>query len=208
MYALAICGSPHKHGNTAILLETALGSLKDKGWETEIYSLAGKNLHGCIACGQCLKKKDMRCAIKTDALNEEILPRMFRADAILIGSPTYFAGINTDAKAAIDRGGFVALANGGAFAGKIGAAVVAARRGGPVQVFDTINHFFLVSQMIVPGSLYWNFAYGTLPGEVESDSEGLANMRDLGNKIAWLGTALAGTMQDFPKVNPTPEDVG
>lgn len=149
----------------------------------------------------------MRCAIRTDCLNDEILPRMFRADAILVGSPTYFAGINADTKAVIDRGGFVALANGGVLAGKIGAAAVAARRGGPVHVFDTINHFFLVSQMIVPGSLYWNFAYGTLPGEAASDKEGMANMRDLGHKIAWLGETLAAAMQSFPKADPTIEDV-
>lgn len=207
MYALAICGSPHRQGNTELLLNTALEPLKESGWETEIFSLAGKRLHGCLACGQCLKRRDMRCAVKTDCLNEEILPRMFRADAILVGSPTYFAGITADAKAAIDRGGFVALANGGVLAGKIGAAVVAARRGGPVLVFDTINHFFLVSQMIVPGSLYWNFGYGTLPGEVASDAEALANMRDLGRKIAWLGKALAPAMREFPRENPAPKDV-
>lgn len=207
MYALAICGSPHKHGNTDLLLKTALEPLTDAGWETEVFSLAGKNIHDCVACGQCMKKRDMRCAINTDCLNDEILPRMFRADAILVGSPTYVAGITASAKAVIDRGGFVSLANGGALAGKIGAAVVAARRGGQVHVFDTINHFFLVSQMIVPGSLYWNFGIGTLPGEVENDAEALANMRDLGRKIAWLGKALAPAMAGFPKVNPVLESV-
>lgn len=207
MYALAICGSPHKHGNTNILLETVLAPLKEKGWETEVYSLAGKNLHGCLGCGQCLKRHDKRCIINKDALNDEILPRMYRADAIIIGSPTYFAGINADTKAVMDRGGFVCQSNGALLAGKIGAGVVAARRGGPVHVLDTINHFFLVSQMIVPGSLYWNFAYGTLPGEVKNDAEGMANMRDLGNKIAWLEAAMTRSMADFPRVTPTIEDV-
>ena len=207
MYALAICGSPHKYGNTAILLGAALEALIRQGWETEICSLAGKQIRGCMACGQCIKRRDGQCAIKTDCLNEEIFPRLFRADAILIGSPTYFAGITSEMKAVIDRAGFVALANGGLLAGKIGAAVVAARRGGPVHVFDTINHFFLTSQMIVPGSLYWNFGIGTVPGEVEKDAEGMANMRDLGAKIAWLGAALAPAMAQFPRVAPTLEDV-
>lgn len=76
-----------------------------------------------------------------------------------------------------------------------------------MAVFDTINHFFLTSQMIVPGSLYWNFGIGTVPGEVEKDAEGLTNMRDLGRKIAWLGDALAPAMARFPKVAPTLEDV-
>ena len=207
MYALAICGSPHKHGNTALLLGAALEPLIQQGWETELYTLAGRQIPGCIACGQCIKRRDRQCAIKTDCLNEEILPRLFRADAILIGSPTYFAGITSEMKAVIDRGGFVALANGGLLAGKIGAAVVAARRGGPVPVFDTINHFFLTSQMVVPGSLYWNFGFGTLAGEVEKDAEGMANMRDLGAKIAWLGEALAPAMAGFPKVSPVLEAV-
>ena len=207
MYALAICGSPHRHGNTAILLNTVLEPLAGAGWETEVCSLAGKQIHGCVACGQCIKRQDRQCAIKTDGLNEELLPRLFRADAIIIGSPTYFAGITANTKAVMGRGGFVALANGGLLAGKIGAAVVAARRGGPVMVFDTINHFFLTSQMIVPGSLYWNFGLGTVPGEVEKDAEGIANMRDLGRKIAWLGAALAPAMAQFPRVSPTLEDV-
>ena len=105
MYALAICGSPHKRGNTALLLGAALEPLIQQGWETEIFPLAGKHIRGCNACGQCIKKRDRQCAIKTDCLNEEILPRLFRADAILIGSPTYFAGITLEMKAVIDRAG-------------------------------------------------------------------------------------------------------
>lgn len=122
MYALAICGSPHRHGNTAILLNAVLEPLAEAGWETEVCSLAGRQVHGCVACGQCIKKQDRQCVIKTDCLNEEVLPRLFRADAIIVGSPTYFAGITPNAKAVMDRGGFVALANGGLLAGKIGAA--------------------------------------------------------------------------------------
>lgn len=199
MYALAICGSPHKHGNTALLLETVLEPLIRQGWETEIFPLAGKQIRGCIACGQCIKRRDWQCAIKTDCLNEEILPRLFRADAIIIGSPTYFAGITSEMKAVIDRGGFVALANGGLLAGKIGAAVIAARRGGPVHVFDPINHFFLMSQMVVPGSLYWNFGFGTVAGEVERDAEGMANMRDLGPRSRGSGKRLRPPWLAFPK---------
>ena len=207
MYALAICGSPHKKGNTHALLQEALGPLQERGWETEIFHLAGRQMRGCVACGQCMKKRDRQCAIKTDCLNEEILPRLFRAHAVLFGSPTYFADITSNAKAVLERAGFVALANGGLLAGKIGAAVVAARRGGPVHVFDSINHFFLASQMVVPGSLYWNFGIGTVAGDVENDAEGMANMRDLGHKMAWLGEALAPAMASFPRAVPQLEDV-
>ena len=108
------------------------------------------------------------------------------ADAILLGSPTYFADMTADMKAFIDRVGFVARANGNLFARKIGAAVVAQRRGGAVNVQDSINHLFLMSRMIVPGSTYWNFGVGRDPGEVANDQEAMDNMRDLGETIVWL----------------------
>ena len=108
----------------------------------------------------------------------------------------------TEMKALIDRAGFVALANGGAFSGKIGAAVVAVRRGGATHVFDTINHMFLTSSMIVPGSIYWNMGVGCDKKEVEGDEEGLRNMHHLGQTIAWLGTAITSVSgsSPFPKL--------
>jgi len=127
------------------------------------------------------------------------LEKMYAADAIILGSPTYFAGITPELKALIDRAGFVALANGGALSGKIGAAVVAVRRGGATHVFDTINHMFLISSMIVPGSLYWNLGVGCLKGEVQGDEEGMQNMTHLGQVIAWLGKAIASETALFPK---------
>ena len=134
---------------------------------------------------------------------------MCAADAIILGSPTYFAGITPELKALIDRAGFVALANGGAFSGKIGAAVVAVRRGGATHVFDTINHMFLISSMIVPGSLYWNFGVGCLKGEALNDEEGLRNMNHLGQVINWLGKAIGANGATFPKISgSSAESVG
>ena len=207
MFALAISGSPRKNGNTAILLNTVLEPLRQTGWETELFELAGKKIRGCLSCGVCMNKRDGHCAVKNDVLHEELFAKMLRADAIVLGSPTYFAGITPEIKAVIDRAGFVALANGGLFAGKIGAGVVAARRGGAIHVYDTLNHFFLVSQMLAPGSTYWNMGYGTARGEVESDAEALANMRHLGHVIGWLGESLRPRMDTFPKVNPKLKDV-
>lgn len=198
MIALAICGSPRKNGNTATLLRAALEPLRQSGWETELFELAGKNITGCRSCGTCIRKRNGECAIKNDLLHEELFPRMLKADAILIGSPTYFAGITPELKAVIDRAGFVALANGGAFAGKIGAAVVAERRGGAIHVYDTINHFFLISEMLVPGSTYWNLGFGTIPGEVAHDREAMENMNHLGRTIAWLGNAVSSCTLPFP----------
>lgn len=201
MIALAICGSPRKNGNTATMLQAVLAPLKQAGWETELFELAGKNITGCRSCGTCIRKRNMECAIKNDVLHKELFPKMLRADAIILGSPTYFAGMTPELKAVIDRAGFVALANGGAFSGKIGAAVAAERRGGAIHVYDSINHFFLISQMLVPGSTYWNMGFGTIPGEVANDDEAMANMNHLANVIAWLGNAVSTCRQPFPKVS-------
>ena len=111
---------------------------------------------------------------------------MVDADGIILGSPTYFADVTTETKALIDRAGFVARANYDMFQRKIGAAVVAVRRAGAIHVFDSINHFFMISQMIVPGSSYWNIGIGRAIGEVEQDEEGLQTMRTLGRNMAWL----------------------
>ena len=108
---------------------------------------------------------------------------MIKADAIILGSPTYFAAVSADLKALIERAGYVAYANSHAFSGKIGAAVVAVRRGGATHAYDTINHMFQMSRMIIPCSTYWNMGFGLNKGEVLKDEEGLANMRHLGKSI-------------------------
>jgi multimeric flavodoxin WrbA len=199
MYALAINGSPRKGGNTEILLNNVLAPLGEAGWETEYVQVGGKPIRGCLACNKCFEKKNMQCSVKTDIFNE-IMAKMVKADALILGSPTYFTDVSSEMKALLDRSGYVAIANDRAFRGKIGAAVVAVRRGGAVHVYDTINHMFLMNQMIVPGSTYWNFGMGHEKGEVLEDQEGLANMKNLGETIAWLGAATAPHMDSFPKV--------
>ena len=201
MKALAINGSPRPGGNTETLLKKVLEPLEAAGWSTEYLRIGGKPVRGCMACMKCGEKRNGRCVIEGDAVND-CLEKMFAADAIILGSPTYFSDVTAEMKALIDRAGFVALANGGAFSGKIGAAVVAVRRGGATHVFDTINHLFLLSSMIVPGSIYWNLGVGCDKGQVLEDEEAMRNMSHLGKTIAWLGTAVA-SMPDtapFPKV--------
>jgi multimeric flavodoxin WrbA len=200
MKAIAINGSPRPGGNTEILLGKVLEPLEAAGWRTEYAQIGGKPVRGCLACLKCVEKRNGRCIIEDDI--NDYLEQMYAADAIILGSPTYFADVTPELKALIDRAGFVALANGGAFSGKIGAAVVAVRRGGATHVFDTINHMFLISSMIVPGSLYWNLGMGCLKGEVLGDEEALRNMSHLGLTIAWLGKAMASVPNDspFPKV--------
>ena len=198
MYALAVNGSPRKGGNTELLLKEVLSELHDAGWETELVKVGGTAIRGCIACDKCFENKDNECAVKSDNFND-IFSKMLRADALILGSPTYFAAVSADLKALIERAGYVAYANNNAFTGKIGAAVVAVRRGGATHVYDTINHMFQMSRMILPGSTYWNMGYGLSKGEVGEDKEGLANMRHLGKCIDWLGKAIKPNLANYPQ---------
>jgi multimeric flavodoxin WrbA len=185
MKVVAINGSARKDGNTAILIRRVLQVLESEGIETELIQLAGEQIHGCTACGTCLKIQNKQCKIVNDNVNTYI-EKMAAADAIILGSPTYFSMMTSEMKALIDRAGFVGRANGDLFKRKVGAAVVAVRRAGGIPTFDAINHFFLISQMIIPGSSYWNVGIGLNKGDVEKDEEGLKTMEDLGKNMAWL----------------------
>jgi multimeric flavodoxin WrbA len=189
MKAVAINGSPRKGGNTEILLKKALAPLAAAGWETEFIQLGGRPIRGCQACYRCFDLKNSRCSQKDEIFNE-CFAKMAAADAIILGSPTYFTDVSAEMKALLDRAGLVALANGGLFRGKVGAAVVAVRRGGGTHAFDTMNHMFLMSGVIVSGSTYWNLGFGREKGEVSKDDEAARNMKDLGQTIAWLGEAI------------------
>ena len=185
MKVLAINGSPRANGNTAFLLKTVLAEAAAAGMETELVQLAGTDLAGCRACMACKQTRDLRCAIGSDALND-ILQKMLAADAVVLGSPTYFADVTSGMKALIDRAGYVNLATGRPLARKVGAAVTVHRRGGAVCSFDTMTRFLLIAGLIVPGSTYWNFAAARNLGEAEQDAEAVANMTDLGKNIVWL----------------------
>jgi multimeric flavodoxin WrbA len=185
MKVIAFNGSAQKDGNTAMLLHYVLDELQAEGIETELFQLAGKEIRGCTACRHCFKNQDKQCAIDTDILNE-CLGKMLGADGILLGSPTYFSDVTAEMKALIDRAGYVARANNHILKYKVGAAVVVARRAGSMHAFDTMNHFFLVNQLIVPGSSYWNIGIGKEKGDVEQDKEGIETMKVLGRNMAWL----------------------
>ncbi|OPY90805.1 MAG: 2-amino-4-deoxychorismate dehydrogenase [Syntrophus sp. PtaU1.Bin208] len=185
MKVIAFNGSARKEGNTAILINHVLSELEKEGIETETFNLSGRKIRGCTACKKCFDTQDKRCAVKNDVLNE-CLEKMLEADGIILGSPTYFTDVSTEMKALIDRAGFVAKANGDMLRRKVGAAVVAVRRAGSTHAFATMNNFFLISQMIIPGSNYWNMGIGLDKGDVELDLEGLGTMKLLGENMAWL----------------------
>jgi multimeric flavodoxin WrbA len=182
---VAFNGSARKDGNTAILIRRVLKVLEENGIDTELIQLAGEALRGCNACRTCYETKNERCIIEDDRVNEYV-QKMKAADGIILGSPTYFSMMTSEMKALIDRSGYVARANNHLFKRKVGAAIVAVRRAGGMPTFDAINHFFLISQMIVPGSTYWNLGIGNKKGEVEKDEEGLKTMETLGKNMAWL----------------------
>jgi multimeric flavodoxin WrbA len=185
MKVIAFNGSARKDGNTAILIRKVFKELEAEGISTEIVQLAGKTIRGCTACGQCKKNKNKRCSIDNDFANE-CIEKMLEADGIILASPTYFADVTAEMKALIDRAGYVARANQDMLKRKVGAAIVTIRRAGAIHTFDTLNHFFLIGQMIVPGSSYWNLGIGRAIGDVEQDEEGLETMQTLGQNMAWL----------------------
>lgn len=191
MKVIAFSGSARKDGNTAILVRHVFAELEKEGIETELVQLAGEKIRGCIACYQCWERKDGSCAVKDDCIND-CIGKMREADGIILASPTYFADITSEMKALMDRSGMVARANGDMFRRKAGAAVIAVRRAGAIHAFDSLNHFFLISQMIIPGSSYWNIGVGRQIGEVENDEEGLQTMKALGVNMAWLLKRIAG----------------
>lgn len=185
MKVIGISGSARKDGNTAILIQTVFQELNEKGVETELIQLAGQNIEPCKACWACGGKNN--CVHQRDDFRE-VFEKMKEADGILLGSPVYSANISAAMQALLERSAVVADMNreAGLFRHKVGAAVAAVRRGGGMQAVDAMDHFFLNHEMFVAGSTYWNMAYGQLPGDVRKDEEGLANMRNLGQNMAFL----------------------
>lgn len=183
MKVLAINGSARKGGNTADMLRVVLEELEKAGVETEYIELAGEQIHGCKACFACAGKKN--CVFSNDIF-QELYTKMTEADGLILGSPTYSADVSATLKAVMERASVVSDTNPGMFRHKVCGAVAVARRGGAMNVIDSLNHFFLNKEVYLVGSTYWNIAYGRLPGEALKDEEGVANMRNLGQNMAWL----------------------
>ena len=184
MKVIGINSSPRQKGNTFLMMKRFMSHLEKKGIATEIIPIGGTDLKGCRACDTCRKMQNEKC-ILDDGLND-IIPKLKEARGIILGAPTYYADVPAEMKAFIDRAGRVCGANGRLLNRKIGAAVIAVRRGGGIHAFDTINHFFLISGMIVPGSTYWNLGVGREIGEVLDDAEGMSTMDHLAENFIWL----------------------
>jgi multimeric flavodoxin WrbA len=175
-------GSPRKEGNTYHCLKVVMDELNAEGIECDYNWIGMEKLQGCTACMICRDNDDQRCVLEGDKMNDYI-EKMLNSDGIIIGSPTYFSDLSTSTKALIERAGY---ATGGHLKHKVGAAVVAVRRAGANHVFSSINYFFLIKQMFVVGSSYWNLGIGRAPGEVLDDEEGIRTFENLGKNFAYL----------------------
>ncbi|MCL4499456.1 MAG: flavodoxin family protein [Chloroflexi bacterium] len=191
MKAIGICGSPRGGGNTEILIKRCLGRIQLTGIETQFIPLRDKDIKPCIACGVCAERKDGACAQKGDDF-QGVLDAIREADVIVVGSPVYFGSATAQITALLDRAGYVSRVNGNFLSRKIGGPIVVARRAGQNFTYAQLVLWFTINDMIVPGSSYWNIAFGRTPGEVENDAEGLATIDRFGDNLAWLAEKLNG----------------
>ena len=174
MKVIGINGSARKDGNTSLLIKAVFAELEAEGIETDLVQLHGKALEPCKACFGCGGKR--QCVVKTDYFNE-CFAKMVEADGMVLGSPVYSADVTAGMKAFLERAGVVVATNPGMLRHKVGASVAAV---------DTMNHFLLNKEVIVVGSTYWNMSYGRDAGDVLNDAEGMANMRNLGQNMAFV----------------------
>ncbi|HIZ63763.1 MAG TPA: flavodoxin family protein [Firmicutes bacterium] len=179
MKVLLVNGSPRAAGCTNTALEEVAKTLGEAGIETEIFWLGAKPVQDCVACGKC---RELKKCVFDDVVNT-LIEKAKAADGFVFGSPVYYAHPSGRVQSALDRAFY---AGKYAFAGKPGAAVVSARRGGTASSFDVINKYFGISSMPVVSSTYWNMVYGNTPDEVRRDEEGMQTMRNLGRNMAYL----------------------
>jgi multimeric flavodoxin WrbA len=184
--AVLFNGSPRQGGNTEVCLRRVQRGLAAEGIASEVVRLADHRIEPCRACQAC---RGMRRCAQDDDLND-MIGRMERADAIVIGSPTWFGSVSGWVKNLIDRAGYVSRVNGHLYRRKVGAPVIAMRRGGAVQVYNEIISFFAINHFYMVGSSYWNFAFGLEPGSAANDAEGMQTMDDLASNMAFLLKAL------------------
>ena len=179
---LLLSGSPKKDGNTMQLLKNAGRVIEENGVKAELISLAGKKVAGCIACGKC--EGAGKCS--QDDIVNELVERLRGARGFIIGSPVYFGTPRGDLMNLLQRVGMVSKANGGFLSRKVGGPIAVARRGGHTVSITEMLMFYLINDMTVPGSEYWNMAFGRMPGEVWDDKEGVETIERFAENVAWL----------------------
>ncbi len=179
---ILLSASPRKEGNTMQLLEECARVILDNGVEAEVISLADMEIRSCVACFRCAKLG--RCS-QEDGLNQ-ILERVREARGFIVGSPVYFGTARGEVMSALQRIGMVSKSTDNFLSRKVGGPIAVARRGGHTSTIQEMLMFYLINDMVVPGSDYWNMAFARQPGEVWDDKEGLAVMRRFAENVAWL----------------------
>lgn len=187
MKVVAINGSSRHNGNTSKIIEVIFDELIKFDIECELVELADCDIAPCKACFACAGKRN--CVFRGDSFYD-IMDKLINADGIILGSPVYSADVSSKMKALLDRGGVVVATNKGLLKHKVCCSVASVRRAGGMTAVDTMNHFFLNKETFIVGSTYWNMVYGKNIGEVLSDEEGIANMKNLGENMGWLLTKL------------------
>ncbi len=186
---LLISGSPKAEGNTAQLMNECARLIREQGVEAEVISFAEMKIESCTACGSCGESK--KCSLD-DGLND-IIEKLRASQGFIVGSPVYFGTARGDVMAALQRIGYVSMKSDRFLSGMVGGPVAVARRGGQTSTLQELLMFFLINDMIVPGSTYWNMAFGRLPGEVWQDKEGIETARHFALNVAKLVKKLHGS---------------
>ena len=181
MKAIGVVGSPRKGGNTEILTRHTLDAMEEEGLTTELVRLAGLDIRPCNACMVC--RDEEQCPIDDDML--PVYARMKEAEAIILASPVYFSSVTSLLKALLERAGFIS-GKRRVFAGKVGDPLIVARRAGHNFAFAQLMYWFHHQEFFMPGSTYWNIAFGHEPGDVNDDAEGLRTARNFGKNAAFL----------------------
>jgi len=182
MKAIGIVGSPRKGGNTEILTKHTLKAIAEEGLDTELIRLSGLDIRPCDACKACADGE--QCPIDDDLF--PIYKKMKKAKAIILASPVYFGSATALLKALIERTGYISANNGRVFEGKVGGPLVVARRAGQNFTLAQLLFWFHIQGFFMPGSTYWNIAFGRGKGDVKNDEEGLATAWRFGKNIAFL----------------------
>jgi multimeric flavodoxin WrbA len=184
---LLLSASPRKQGNTAQLIGECAKVITENGLETEVISLAGMEIRSCLACGKCAKLGECK---QDDGLNE-IIAKVKGAGGFIVGTPVYFGTARGDLMSALQRIGMVSKSTDNFLSRKVGGPIAVARRGGHTATIQELLMFYLINDMIVPGSSYWNMVFGRNPGEVWEDKEGITVVRRFAENVAWLVDLIA-----------------
>ncbi len=197
MKVLAINGSPKANGNTATAIDVMKTVFDQKNIEMEVVTIGNKDVRGCIGCARCIKAGNGKCEAFDDVVNE-VLEKLKDADALLIGSPVYYAGMNGTMKSFLDRL-FYAGNSKGLFKHKVGAALAAVRRTGGSETFFDLMKYLTYAEMVIPTSTYWNVIHGRMPGEVLQDEEGVQTLQTLADNMAFMMNVLNETTVEKPE---------